>query len=78
MSEPMALSVEDEENFDKSHSCYVCRSVFMRNSDKCRDHNHTTGYNSKIVSIGNYNFNLGNIAEQAVQDVILKCRHIKR
>ena len=47
MSEPMALSVEDEENFDKSHSCYVCRSVFTRNSDKCRDHDHTTGYNSK-------------------------------
>ena len=70
MSGPMVLSDEDEKNFDKSHSCYVCKSVFRRNSDKCRDHDHTTGYNSKIVFIAIYHFILVNIVGQAVQDVI--------
>ena len=43
MNEPMRLSLEDEENFKKSKTCYVCYSPFKRKSDKCRDHNHTSG-----------------------------------
>ena len=43
MNEPMRLSEEDEENFERSKTCYVCYSPFKRKSDKCRDHNHASG-----------------------------------
>ena len=43
--EPMMLSDEQEEQFEKAVHCFSCKNMFDKSdkTDKCRDHDHWTG-----------------------------------
>lgn len=63
--QPMALSLQEEQDFQKASTCHICEKQFTQNDIKVRDHDHITSkfrgaahnecnikyFNSKSVSV---------------------------
>lgn len=40
---PLRMSLEEEEDFQRSSTCHICKKIISNRNDKVRDHCHLTG-----------------------------------